>query len=92
MSYPKASSLSTNALFMIPRLSIDKFAGYAFLAVSDIFLRTAGNDPSALFASLWPHIDEIICAADHIQIMFNDKYRCPIVYQRLKYLQQGLYI
>lgn len=89
MSYPKASSLSTNALFMIPRLSIDKFAGYAFLAVPDIFLRTAGNDPSAIFASLWPHIDEIICAADHIQIMFNNDDRCSVIDQRCKYLKQG---
>lgn len=92
MSYPKASSLSTNALFMIPRLSIDKFAGYAFLAVPDIFLRTAGNDPSAIFAPLWPHIDEIICAADHIQIMFNNDDRCSIIDQRCKYLKQGFYV
>ena len=92
MSYPKASSLSTNALFMIPRLSIDKFAGYAFLAVPDIFLRTACNDPSSIFASLWPHIDEIICAADHIQIMFNNDDRCSIIDQRCKYLKQGFYV
>ena len=58
----------------------------------DLLQSSYSNDPAAVFSATGSHINDVIGIADHIQIMFNDKYRCPIVYQRLKYLQQGLYI
>ena len=70
----------------------EAFSRNAVCIGCDLLRSSHSNDPAAVFSAAGSHINDIIGIADHIQIMFNDKYRCPIVYQRLKYLQQDLYI
>ena len=38
------------------------------------------------------HVNNIICVADHIEIVLDDKHRRPIVHECLKDTEQRLYV
>ncbi len=40
----------------------------------NFFRSSRCNDSTTLRATAWTHIDEMISAGDHIEVMFNDDY------------------
>ena len=66
----------------------DKFRGIAFTGKGYFFRRTVCKKHSAVFSSFRSHVNNIICHLYHIQIMLDNDYRIPLVYQPFKHGHQ----
>ena len=58
--------------------------------MSDLIRRAGGDDTSSCFAAARPHINDIVRAADHVQIMFDHDHGRSLTDQCVKYAQQCL--
>ena len=47
-------------------------SGYACPVVLDLARRSAGHDSAAVLPPAGPHVDDVVRAADHVQIVFDD--------------------
>ena len=54
------------------------------------FRRSAGDDPAAGFSAAGTHVDDVVRAANHVQVMLDHNYRGAVVNQDLEYAQQYL--
>ena len=83
-------------LFFTILLSIQaqsqKSAGNTVRVCLNLRRRSASHNASACITAARSHVNYIVSVTDNVQIMLNDNNCCPIVQQRLKNLQQYLYI
>lgn len=56
------------------------------------FRLSAGDDPAAGFPAAGTHVDDVVRAANHVQVMLDHNYRGAVVNQGLEYGQQYLHI
>ena len=63
------------------------------LAALCYLLRSAfGDDASAVFAGFGSHVDDVVGAFYHIEVVFDDDYRVASVDKPIQYAQQHAYV
>ena len=70
----------------------DKFAGLAGGGVADNVRRAGGHHRAALGTAARAHINDVVCVADHIQVMLNDDDGGAVLDQGLEHAEQNLHI
>ncbi len=70
----------------------DKFSGLAGGGVTDNVRRAGGHHRAALGTAARAHINDVVCVADHIQVMLNDDDGGAVLDQGLEHAEQNLHI
>src|SRR5579871_686515 len=73
----------------LPKISRQRLPRIRFLDPRDLFWRALRHDASAFFATLGAQIDDPICIADYIQIVFDDDDRVPQIGQPVQYVERS---
>src|SRR6476469_7864866 len=75
----KASS--SGCMARLPHHLAQRLRGMAARILHYLLRRPRGDYGSALFSALWPQIDQIVRAIDHIQMVLDHAYRIPQIHQ-----------
>ena len=68
------------------------FSGVGAFALCHLLRCSGSNNLTASISSLGSKVDDIVCCFDDIQIMLDDHHRIAGIHQRLKHLDELVYI
>ena len=68
------------------------FSGVGTFALCHLLRCSGRNNLTASISSLGSKVDDIVCCFDDIQIMLDDHHRIAGIHQRLKHLDELVYI
>ena len=73
-------------------LGLNKFSGYAVCGVFDLFRSAAGDKPAARFTAAGAHIENVISAADDVEVVLNNNNGRAAFDERLEHGEQCLHV
>lgn len=73
-------------------LGLNKFSGHAVCGVFDLFRSAAGDKPAARFTAAGAHIENVISAADDVEVVLNNNNGRAAFDERLEHGEQCLHV
>ena len=66
--------------------------GYALFVIFYFLRHSRRHDPAAGFPAAGPHIDDVICVSDDVQVMFDHDHSGTVLDEGLEYADEGTHI